>query len=269
MKKWQKSATCLDMIGINNIVKHNIIGSILFFPKSYSGLVKITGWKGSIFGGHFAKRVFTEYVDDWDVDDNNIFDDLSALLIQYQIPGFPGYWSTEDEDDNTWLWRRPNKSRTFAASYGRFDRLYFSIYDLYGESAFERRFGMSCSFFLWIDKRLHGRGIFLQRLHATEWPVIHLPMRITAALRMLAHSMCFDQADGLCELGVTTVRESFIAFVCQFSPHYYQGASELRIKPSRSVLSASPPPVGFLDALEVGTANICSGITVSLPVLYS
>lgn len=147
-------------------------------------------------------------------EDDNLFDDIASLAIQGDIPGFGTDNSSDDSDDELpAVARARNKARNFEGSYQRFHRYYFAENPVFNEQDFERRFRMPKRLFERIDAALRGRSIFKHREDATGKKGIHPQIRLVAALRILAYGMSFDQTDELCELGGTTSRESFLAFV--------------------------------------------------------
>lgn len=77
------------------------------FPRSTRELVQITSWEGSIFRWSANTE---QYVEDSDEDNDNIVDNLTILVAQGQVPGFPWYERSEDEKDTPRPGRRRNKA---------------------------------------------------------------------------------------------------------------------------------------------------------------
>lgn len=150
-----------------------------------------------------------EHLEDSDEADDNLVDDISTLLLQEQMPGFPGLGSS-DEDEDTPRWCRcPNKTRNVKIYYKRFQRICFCNSPIYGKRDFKRWFLMKFSLYHWIGTGMRGRGLFAHHHDANGGLRIHQQIRIIAALQILAHSIYFDQADELFALGATNIWESF------------------------------------------------------------
>lgn len=84
---------------------------------------------------------------------------------------------------------------------------------MFNEQDFERRFSIPCSLPERIDSALCGNYLFAHRQDATEKKGIHPNIRRTAALRIFAYGMSFDQTDELHKIRTIESRDSVLVFI--------------------------------------------------------
>lgn len=126
--------------------------------------------------------------------------------------------------------KSPNVSRDYCEALHRLNCNYFGNIPKYSECQFERRIRVPRIVFNKLEKAQTGRGVFLQRTDALPNKGIHIRMRLTAALRMLAYGNAADALDEYLQMSDDTVLFSMKRF-CQefmivFSEEYLRHLTE-------------------------------------------